>query len=153
MGSTVTRRGFRDISGVTCGSRCGARGRDFKDLACEDMPFQPGNQEAKKGNKPKLYRDALLVEAALAESGEDTPAKPGSLRFIARQLLNRAGDETAAAKEVGDRVDGKPAQAIIGGDSDDPPVRIEKCERVIIDPKAPDSDSEGLPPAAPASPV
>jgi hypothetical protein len=49
------------------------------------------------------------MEAMLAENGDDTPAKKGSLRWIARQLLNRAGEETAAAREVGDRLDGKPS--------------------------------------------
>jgi hypothetical protein len=63
-------------------------------------------------NKDKPFRDALRMEAALAEQGEPTPAPKGSLRYIARQLLDRAGDETAAAKEIGDRFDGKPAQAL-----------------------------------------
>lgn len=75
-------------------------------------------------NKDKPFRDALRMEATLAESGDETPAPKGSLRWIARQLLNRAGDETAAAREVGDRLDGKPAQAIIGGDEDDSPVEL-----------------------------
>lgn len=52
------------------------------------------------------------MEAALAEKGKETPAKKGSIRWIARQLLERAGLETAAAKEIGDRLDGKPAQAV-----------------------------------------
>lgn len=52
------------------------------------------------------------MEAGLAENGDETPAKKGSLRWIARQLLERAGDETAAAREVGDRLDGKPAQSV-----------------------------------------
>ena len=63
-------------------------------------------------NKDKPFRDALRVEAQLAEGGEDTPAPRGSLRWIARQLLYRAGEETAAAKEVGDRLDGKAAQSL-----------------------------------------
>lgn len=63
-------------------------------------------------NKDKPFRDALRMEAALAENGDASPAKPGSLRYIARQLLERAGEDTAAAKEVGDRFDGKPAQAV-----------------------------------------
>jgi hypothetical protein len=63
-------------------------------------------------NKDKPFREALNIEARLAENGEVTPAKPGSIRWIARQLLIRAGEETAAAKEVGDRLDGKPAQAV-----------------------------------------
>lgn len=82
------------------------------------------------------------MEANLAENGEETFAKKGSLRYIARQLLNRAGDETAAAREVGDRLDGKPAQAIIGGEDDDPAVKVlQRIERVIVDPaqkEAPD---------------
>lgn len=68
------------------------------------------NPRGQQRDKP--FRDALRVEAALAESGDDTPAKPGTIRFIARSLLLRAGAETAAAKEVGDRLDGKPAQAV-----------------------------------------
>lgn len=63
-------------------------------------------------NKDKPVRDALRIEAALAEKGEDTPALPGSLRFSARQLLIRASADTAAFREVGDRLDGKPAQAV-----------------------------------------
>lgn len=63
-------------------------------------------------NKDKPFRDALKMEAALAENGEETPAPKGSIRWIARQLLIRAGEETAAAKEVGDRLDGKPAQSV-----------------------------------------
>ena len=56
------------------------------------------------------------------------------LRIIAEMLLNKAADgDLAAAKEVMDRVDGKPKQAIIGGDDDDAPIRIAQIERVIID--------------------
>ena len=88
-------------------------------------------------NKDKPFRDALRMEAALAENGEESPAKPGSLRYIARSLLLRAADETAAAKEVGDRLDGKPAQAIIGGDEDDPAIRmISRIETTIVDTQA-----------------
>jgi len=80
------------------------------------------------------------MEAALAEQGEDTPAQPGSLRYIARQLLIRAADETAAAREIGDRLDGKPAQAIVGGDEDDPAINVvTRIERAIVN--ASDRDS------------
>jgi hypothetical protein len=100
-------------------------------------------------NKDKPFRDALRMEAAAAEAGEECVAPKGSLRWIARQLLNRAGEETAGAREVGDRLDGKPAQAIVGGEDDDPAVKmLHRIERVIIDPKPPASDSEGVPPAA-----
>jgi hypothetical protein len=70
------------------------------------------NATSRGQQRDKPFRDAIRMEAALAERGEETPAQPGSIRFIARQLLIRAGEETAAAKEIGDRMDGKPAQAI-----------------------------------------
>ena len=89
------------------------------------------NPRGQQRDKP--FRDALRMEAKLAEDGTETPAPKGSLRWIARQLLNRAGEETAAAREVGDRLDGKPAQAIVGGDEDDNPVKVlHKIERVIV---------------------
>lgn len=68
------------------------------------------NPRGQQRDKP--MRDAIRMEAALAENGEPSPAQPGSLRWIARQMLIRAGEETAAAKEIGDRLDGKPAQSI-----------------------------------------
>ena len=68
------------------------------------------NPRGQQRDKP--FRDAIRMEAALLESGEDTPAKKGSLRYIARKLLERACDDTASAKEVADRLDGKPAQAV-----------------------------------------
>ena len=103
---------------------------------------------AGSANKDKPFREALRMEAALAEQGQQTPAHEGSLRWVARQLLIRAGAETAAAKEVGDRLDGKPAQAIIGGDDDDAPVRLETIRRIIVDPNPGHSDGGGVPPAA-----
>jgi hypothetical protein len=63
-------------------------------------------------NKDKPFRDAIRMEAAAAEQGQECVAPEGSLRWIARQLLIRAGAETAGAKEVGDRLDGKAAQAV-----------------------------------------
>ena len=80
------------------------------------------NPRGQQRDKP--YRDALRLEAALAEKGEDTPAPKGSLRWIARQQLIRAGEDTAAAKEVADRLDGKVAQAVIGGEEDEAPIQL-----------------------------
>jgi len=51
-------------------------------------------------------------------------------------LLIRAGEETAAFREVGDRLDGKPAQAIIGGEDGDDPIamRVTAIEHIIVRP-------------------
>lgn len=64
------------------------------------------------------------MEAALAEKGEDTPAHRGSLRWIARQMLIKAGEDTSAAFGIRDTLDGKPAQAIIGGEENDPVIQV-----------------------------
>jgi hypothetical protein len=84
-------------------------------------------------NKDKPFRDALRIEAIAAENGEETVAHKGSLRWIARRLLNRAGEETAAAREVGDRLVGKPAQAIENGEDGALEV-LHRIETVIVDP-------------------
>lgn len=75
------------------------------------------------------------MEMALAAEGKPCEAPEGSIRYIARQTLLRAGTDTAAAREIGDRLDGKPAQAIVGGDEDDSPINVvHKIERVIVRP-------------------
>lgn len=77
------------------------------------------------GAKAKPFRDALRMEIAAA--GADGKA----LRTVARSLLNQAmAGEQWAVRELADRIDGKVAQAIIGGDDDDPPVKITRIEIV-----------------------
>lgn len=95
------------------------------------------NPNSRGQQRDKPFRNAIRMEAALADNGEPTPAQPGSLRWIARKLLERAADETAAAKEIGDRLDGKPAQAIENGEDGAFEV-IQRIERVIV--KPPDQD-------------
>lgn len=60
-------------------------------------------------NKDKPFRDALRME--LAALGDDDPK---ALRGLARRLLATAAadDGLAAIKEIADRLDGKPAQAV-----------------------------------------
>ncbi len=84
----------------------------------------------------------------LASLGEGDPK---ALRSLARNLLTIAAtsEGLSAIREIADRLDGKPAQAIIGGDGDDPAISmIHRIERVIIDPKPEDTDGEGIPPAS-----
>jgi hypothetical protein len=101
------------------------------------MVFAPG-QSGNPGGRPKEkpFRDALRMEA-LAD--QDAPVPKRSLRAIARALLLKAANgDVPAIKEVGDRLDGKAVQAIVGDDEHDP-VRINRIERVIVDPQHPDS--------------
>ena len=85
-------------------------------------------------NKDKPFRDALRIEAALAEAGDESPAKPGTIRWAAKQLLVRAADDTASFREAADRMDGKPAQAIVGDDDADPIKLIHEIRRSLVDP-------------------
>jgi hypothetical protein len=78
------------------------------------------NPTSRGQQRDKPYRDALRMEAALAERGEECPAPKGSLRYIARKQLERAGEDTSAAKEVADRLDGKVPQSVVGDDEADP---------------------------------
>lgn len=56
------------------------------------------------------------------------------LRRIADAVAKAAeGGDLQAAKEIGDRLDGKVPQGIIGGDEDDPPVKVSRVEIVAAD--------------------
>lgn len=93
------------------------------------------NPRGQQRDKP--FRDALRME--LAAAGENHKA----LREIARNLIDVARHPDIAAlpaiREIADRMDGKPAQAIVG-DDDQPPVNVlHRIERVIVNA----SDSNG----------
>jgi hypothetical protein len=88
-------------------------------------------------NKDKPFREALRME--LAALGDDDPK---ALRGLARKLLTIAAsdDGLPAIKEIADRLDGKPAQAIIGGEDDDPAVKtITQIELIGVRPAAQDT--------------
>lgn len=87
------------------------------------MAFKKGQSGNPGGRaKEKVWREAVLRAVKRrfpAADGEDKD--PQALDRIADALVNAAmtGD-IQAIKEVGDRVDGKPAQAIVGDDTDAP---------------------------------
>jgi hypothetical protein len=81
----------------------------------------------------KLWREALRKAVMKRVEGEQ------NLDRIAERVVAQALDgNDRAYKEIGDRLDGKPAQAIIGGDENDPAIRvITEIRTTIVDPKAP----------------
>jgi len=97
-----------------------------------------GNANSGK-RKDKLFRDAILMELSIRDAGEDGK----TLRLIAGGVIDAALDKKLdATKELADRIDGKPAQALVGGDDDDNPINIiGRIENIIVDANAKDSDS------------
>jgi hypothetical protein len=90
---------------------------------------EPGNQWT-----DKAWRDAIRVAVLRAQ---DDPKKGKKLAALADALVNAGLDgDVPALKEIGDRLDGKVAQAMIGGSADDPAIRvITEIRRSIVDPR------------------
>lgn len=78
------------------------------------MPAPQGNNNAGKG---KSWAGALRAALAQYENKEAKIRKGQALRKVAEVVVQKAlmGDKDAV-KEIGDRLDGKPAQAITGAD-------------------------------------
>ena len=81
------------------------------------MPFQPGNQEAKKSTNVRPWKEA--INRAIKRREESDPL---ALEKLADKLLSKVAEgDVSAIKEFGDRVDGKVPQAIEG--TDGPPIQ------------------------------
>lgn len=77
-----------------------------------------GNQNAKKA---KRWQDALLKALARYENKDAQIAAGQALDKIAEMVVMQAlGGSKDAWLEIGNRLDGKPAQAIVGDDDADP---------------------------------
>ena len=89
------------------------------------MAAPVGNQNARKA---KIWEQA--IKRALARKANSTV--DNGLDALADQLVAAAASgEAWALKEVGDRLDGKPAQ-VIAGDSDSPLQMIQRIERSVV---------------------
>jgi hypothetical protein len=80
-----------------------------------------GNQNAKKA---KRWQDALNKALARFATDDGKIQAGQALDKIAEVVVLKAlsGDKDSIA-EIGNRLDGKPAQAIVGGDDDDNPIK------------------------------
>lgn len=98
---------------------------------------KPGNTQGKKtwfkpmsaplGNKNatnhKLWKAA--IKGALERRTAARTDGLAELDALAEKLLDLvAAGDISALREFGDRMDGKPSQAIVGGEDDEPPVKV-----------------------------
>ena len=90
----------------------------------------PATKTPPKGGKPdKLMRDAIMV-ALKREATDADGKKTRKLNQIATKLVELAvNGDMQAIKEIGDRVDGRPAQAMELTGKDGGPVEIETNAR------------------------
>lgn len=117
------------------------------------MTFQPGQSGNPGGrSREKLWRDA--IHRAIKRNSE------GDLQAIDRAadalVLAAIYKDIGALKELGDRIDGKVPQAQIHmGDEDGGPVRVNKIEYSIVDPRhdASNSSSKGVSSVSETEPV
>ncbi len=81
------------------------------------------------GRPPKEKSFANMLNIAVREQGRTGEPK---LRELADKLVECAlNGEGWALQQVADRLDGKPPQAHIGGDEDDPAIKTESKVTVI----------------------
>lgn len=93
------------------------------------MPFEKG-KVANPGGRPKTkaFTEALrIILLQPAKDAFDVSEKARKIDVIAMRLVKNAFEgDMAAIKEVADRVEGRPAQAITGDNDADPITHVFK---------------------------
>ena len=90
-------------------------------------------QVPKGAKSDKEWRDAIrrAVHEQRTVDVDGRPAKRKALFLLARKTVTEALDgNMVAVKEIGDRLDGRPAQAVDVAVA----VSVERIERLIVDP-------------------
>lgn len=100
----------------------------------------PGGAPEGNTNAANGVRWRHAIDSALAKRCKSDGQK--ALVEIATAMIEKCleGDMTAI-KEIGDRIDGKVAQALNVGGQQDNPFKVEEIVRTVIDPQATDTDS------------
>lgn len=87
----------------------------------------------------KAWRDALRL-AVLRPVDQDEKPKTKLDELVASLIQEAKSGDVTALKEIGDRLDGKVPQAIVGGDEDDNPIAVQFIELRAVRPNAAPSD-------------
>jgi len=120
---------------MTTAKRRSAKPRSAKRRSTRPTTAKPGSGKPRRQRQPKpfMFRDRMRLElAALADSD------PTAVRALAQRLWAKAakgGHGLAAIKEIANLLDGPPPAAP-KPPKDDPSERIDRIERVIVNPPA-----------------
>lgn len=96
-----------------------------------------GNQ-----NAAKAKRWAAAIDRALDRRAKDRGLRDAqeALDQLAEKFLEAVEQgDISAYRELGDRLEGKPAQSVALTGADGGPIKIQKIERVVVDPCNPSS--------------
>lgn len=86
----------------------------------------------KNAAKPRIWHQAIVRALETREKSRLDGKK--EIDALAEKLLDLvAAGDLAAIKEFGDRLDGKPAQAIVGGDENDNPIAVSVIALKAVD--------------------
>jgi hypothetical protein len=98
------------------------------------MPFQPGISGNPDGTKREAKFAAAVNRAIAQDDGQ-------RLRACAEKLLDLAAEgEAWAVKELADRLDGRPAQALtVAGEPDAAPIAVKAVVEFVNASAAPES--------------
>jgi hypothetical protein len=108
--------------------------RSFKWLVVLKLAGRPRGAWANKA-----WRDALRI-AVLRPVDDDEKPKTKLDELVASLIKEARDGDVTALKEIGDRLDGKVPQALIGGDEDDAPISFQFIELRAVRPNAAPSD-------------
>ena len=94
-----------------------------------------GNQNAAKAKRWAAAIDRALDRRAQAKGLRD--AQEALDELAERFLIAVETGDISAYRELGDRLEGKPAQSVALTGEDGGPIKVQKIERVIVDPCLP----------------
>lgn len=100
------------------------------------MTFQKGQVSNPNGRPKQSKRIEGGIISALSEkyNGFENGARAIGYELVRIASDREHQDQLKALKEISDRLDGKPAQAIIGGSGEDPPI-LSKITINVVKPE------------------
>lgn len=92
-----------------------------------------GNQNSAKGREAtKALFQALAVASGQKEPEDVLTRYQVLVEMWNKQIISALEGDKASLQMIVERTDGKPKQAIVGGDDDDQPIRISRIELVAL---------------------